>query len=256
MADFFGGGSRPGGSSTRQKLKALTASVLRSRGEFRIAVFHAGPEELFRIRRREVEEISIPTSGKKTAPGLPSPLLETVLAFVDQLPPEGPEWILVADAAGLVLRDPSHLLPEIAPGPYPAASVDFYWTPRGDHPAKPSAGLWAVRRHSFTRVLSAWHDYQAEVREKTPPHHAAKPGAPDDLWSEFVNQLSLRKRPFEPGEVMAPAVDSMDWSAVRQSCWVTIPDWPEEEQWTFLQSLYLGTWFGDCTGFMLDLLDA
>jgi hypothetical protein len=76
------------------------------------------------------------------------------------------------------------------------------------------------------------------------------------LWSRFVESLDLRKKRFETGEVIAPRMGSMDWAGASNAAVVTVPDWPDEEKRKFLQALYFGTYLGDETGMMLNVLEA
>ncbi len=72
LTDFCDAGTKPGGSSTRQKLKAPTTSVLRSQVSFRSPSSMSGRKS-YSGSAAGREEISFLSSGKKTAPGLPSP---------------------------------------------------------------------------------------------------------------------------------------------------------------------------------------
>ena len=78
----------------------------------------------------------------------------------------------------------------------------------------------------------------------------------EDVWTEVVERLPLKKRAFETGEVVAPRIGAVDWEAITNAAFVTVPDWPQDEAWKFLQALYFGTYFGDETGMMLNVLEA
>jgi hypothetical protein len=51
-------------------------------------------------------------------------------------------------------------------------------------------------------------------------------------------------------------VGAVDWRALCSAAYVSIPDWPETERWKLLQALYFGTYFGDETGMMVNVLEA
>lgn len=48
----------------------------------------------------------------------------------------------------------------------------------------------------------------------------------------------------------------MDWEPLSNAAFVTVPDWPVDEQRKFLQALYFDTYFGDETGMLLNILEA
>lgn len=163
------------------------------------------------------------------------------------------DWVVFTSSAGLALRNIDHLFPSELEGPYAAPPVDFLWARVHDDPRSgprdlAAPGFWAVRGEHAELVLgrlkAAWD---------------AEPGATEAdetrIWSQVVQDLPLRKRAFERGEVLCPPVGAVDWKALCSAAFVTVPHWPEPERWKFLQSLYFGTYFGDETGMLVNLFD-
>ena len=155
-------------------------------------------------------------------------------------------WVVIMDSASVALRSIDHLLPQkqnpsVA---FQAPTVDFYWTPTTPGGPHASRGLWAVRRQYLVSVLDGWF--------ALPTVEANQLAL---AWANYVAGLPHKKKRLEVGEVATPVEGTLDWVSVRKSAFVTIPDWPPEEKWPLLQALYLGAWFGDGTGFLLDGLD-
>ena len=98
-------------------------------------------------------------------------------------------------------------------------------------------------------VLGRWKEVWSGAQE-------ADGASEEEVWSRVVRDLPLKKRAFERGEVVAPRMGGLDWEAVNNAAFVTVPDWPEKEAWKFLQALYFGTYLGDETGMMLNILEA
>lgn len=162
------------------------------------------------------------------------------------------QWLIVAHVASVALRNIDHLIPSDLTDPFSLPKVDFYWAKAGqddvsNHSATP--GLWAVRGEHLPLVLE-------RLKKEWSKGSGLDRVDEEAIWTRVVQELPLRKRAFEKGEVVAPRIGAVDWEAVSNAAFVTVPDWPEKEAWKFLQALYFGTYLGDETGMMLNILEA
>lgn len=170
-----------------------------------------------------------------------------------QAKPGPRQWVIIPDPSGVALRNIDHLIPADSKTAHAPAEVDFYWTKvmdrnEGDGEVFASPGLLAVRGEHLPMVMKRWKSVWSELGKGAEVDEVS-------VWSQVVRDLPLRKRPFEKGEVYAPEIGSVDWEAVSHAAFVTVPDWPQDEQRKFLQALYFGTYFGDESGLMLNILD-
>jgi hypothetical protein len=165
-----------------------------------------------------------------TADGPNLPWWKILNDLYNLVKPEARQWILVAHGKSLALRNIDHLVPPDGPGPYGPPVVDFYWAGAGKDGFSNSAatpGLWAVRGEHLSLVLERWKEALSEV--------GAHGASEEEVWTRVVQQLPLKKLAFEKGEVVAPRIGAVDWEAVSNAAFVTVPDWPEKEAWKFLQ---------------------
>lgn len=221
--------------------KALTASLTRSTFGGRIILPRAPGPPLFRIERSGVEEVEMPENPD---------MASSCHQFVASLRPEPRQWVLIAEMAGLALRNIDHLLPSDGSGPYSPPQTDFCWAASEGKGRLASPGLWAVRGEYLASVLASWQNRSCFGKiDSTGTTSLEK-------WSHFVEKLPLRKKRFERGEVIAPRLNAIDWGAVSQAAYVTVPEWPEENQRSFLQAMYFGTYLGDKTGLMMHIIDS
>lgn len=234
--------------------KILVSSLSRSLFNGAIHVFRNHEMPLFKVERRQIEEVFV-SAARREKPGADggSESREFLLGLGKQVKPEPRQWVIIPDAAGLALRNIDHLIPADSQAAHAPAEVDFYWTKvvdrnEGGTRFSASLGLWAVRGEYLPMVLERWKDAWRELEDGAELDEAA-------VWTRVVRDLPLRKKPFEKGEVYAPRIGSVDWEVVSHAAFVTVPDWPKDEQRKFLQALYFGTYFGDETGLMLNILD-
>ncbi len=227
------------------ELKALVASLGRSECGSEIVLLRNSDSPLFKIPRRQVSEITVtPPDPCLIAADSRSATRRFLLQIDEFIIPENHAWIIIMDPAGIALRNLDHLIPEDSPGQFAAPSVDFYWMPKDGSRTEATSGIWAVRGHLLREVLKRWNQLLKEIAD------------PELAWSRTVAALPFRKKRFESGEVIAPSMSRMNWEAISSAAFVTVPDWPSEEQRKFLQSLYFGTYFGDSTGLMLNILES
>ena len=233
--------------------KCFVSSLLRSLFSGQIGVLRNQELPLFRVERSAVTEVFLPAAlTERSGPAKRRASREFLFGMGDQLKPEPRQWVIVADAASLALRNLDHLIPPDVPGPHAPPEVDFYWARAGkDEISNQTAtpGLWAVRGEHLLLVLGRWKEVWSGAQE-------ADGASEEEVWSRVVRDLPLKKRAFERGEVVAPRMGGLDWEAVNNAAFVTVPDWPEKEAWKFLQALYFGTYLGDETGMMLNILEA
>jgi hypothetical protein len=230
--------------------KILTSSLTRSLFTGRIAIFSNNEASLFRVERRQVEEITVPHSFPDQGEEVQRrENRRFVFSLGRYIAPKPRQWVLVADAGTIAIRNIDHLLPPDLPGPHAPPEVDFYWAPMSNGKNQVSTGLWAVRGEHFPLVLERWKRVWEEGQHEDGLSEV-------HAWTRVVEALPLRKRRFERGEVVAPEMGAVDWETVTNAALVTVPDWPEKEAWRFLQALYFGTYLGDETGMMLNILEA
>lgn len=230
------------------------SALLRSLFSGEIVVFHPGEMPLYKVERARVTEVPVgfPVSGSRGADKRRTSR-ELLFNLNDQIKPEPRQWVIVADPAGIALRNIDHLIPPDLPGPYGPPGADFLWARVHEGGSGPrdeaGPGLWAVRGEFLPMVLERWKEaWEAEPN--------AGVGDERRIWSDVVRNLPIRKKAFERGEVLCPAVGAVDWRALCSAAYVSIPDWPEMERWKLLQALYFGTYFGDETGMMVNVLEA
>jgi hypothetical protein len=232
------------------ELRVVVSSQLRSLFTGEIIVFRTSDMPLYKVARTQLTEI--PVIGKRGAERC-RVSQEFLFNLCTHIKPEPRQWVIVAVPAGIALRNIDHLIPPDLPGPYAPPEVDFFWArvhEDGNGPRDEAGpGLWAVRGEFLPVVLERWKEaWEAEPAA----------GEEDErrIWSDVVRSLPIRKRAFERGEVICPAVGAVDWRALCSAAYVSIPDWPETERWKFMQALYFSTYFGDETGMMVNVLEA
>lgn len=228
------------------------SSLLRSLFGGDLEVYSNSNRPLFKIERRIVKEVFV----NLTIPDDSSaPTRQETHSFISILA-DSPslrenQWVVVADAAGLALRNIDHLIPKYSSDSHSPREIDLYWTRFHGGSQKfgveaASPGLWAVRAEHLPLVID-------RLEKTLNTEHEAK--GTEEIWTKVVKDLPLRKRPFETGEVYAPPIGAVDWEVLSSAAFVTVPGWPRIEQLRFLQALYFGTYFGDDTGLMLNILD-
>lgn len=231
--------------------KILAASLFRRQFEGTVWLLTSRDHQLFRVTRPDFNQFHVPLShpdsrGYWAQRDSVGERLKSAIA-------DSPDcYVVVSDAAGVALRGVEHLILASNKSVFNSPMIDLFWAEgcrNSDSPNHPvaSPGLWAVRGEHFESLLRKWS-------EKAYTHGGEK--SETEIWSEVVGESPLKKRRFEKGEVYAPRINTVDWEAVSNAAFVTVPDWPEKEQWKFLQALYFGTYFGDETGMMLNILDA
>jgi hypothetical protein len=240
--------------SALSTLRIATGSLFRTLFTGEIVIFRTGEMPLYKVERAQLTEVrvALPVSGNGEAERRRASR-EFLFNLCTQIKPESRQWVIVADPAGIALRNIDHLIPPDLPGPFSPPEVDFLWArvhERGDGPRDEAGpGLWAVRGEFLPLVLERWKEaWEAEPTA----------GVEDErrIWSDVVRSLPIRKKAFERGEVVCPAVGAVDWRALCSAAYVSIPDWPETERWKLLQALYFVTYFGDETGMMVNVLEA
>jgi hypothetical protein len=233
--------------------KASISSLLRSLYSGQISVLRSGESQLFKVERSGLTEVQVPVpmSNSSNSPGRQA-TREFMFALCDFVKPASRQWVIIAHSGSLALRNIDHLIPQDYGGPYGLPEVDFIWTRSGMDEISnqmASTGLWAVRGEHLLLVLGCLKEAWNRETEGSGLNE-------EEIWTRVVHELPLRKRAFEKGEVVAPRIGAVDWEAVGNAAFVTVPDWPEKEAWKFLQALYFGTYLGDETGMMLNILEA
>lgn len=240
-----------GGDQNAIRMKLLTSSLLRSLIRGKIVLIGNVEAPIYRVERKHISEINIHSSpfggDSHQQIGAEKELVFDLARYLDPVPGH---WVVVASNAGIALRNTDHLLAPLSVFG-DDSHVDLYWTAtdeigklRSLHRASP--GLFAVRGEHLATVLTCWREHWIRLRGECND---------EQIWTEVVRALPIRTSSFERGEVYAPRIGAVDWDVVSNAAFVTVPDWPEKEQWKFLQSLYFGTYFGDETGLMLNILE-
>lgn len=97
--------------------KLLTSSLLRTLYTGSVVVFQDGDMRLFKVERKQLEVVQVPVSTRcKTAADRQRAEREFLFCLGDYLKPEPRQWVIVADAASLALRNIDDLLPPDLPG--------------------------------------------------------------------------------------------------------------------------------------------
>jgi hypothetical protein len=222
--------------------KAFASSLTRSLFTGKIMVLSpALSDPLFRIERANVSEKLFSGSTQ----GVMGDLLRAIATHQEI---DCNEWLIMVSAPGIALRNIDHLIPSNIESFNPASSVDLYWLAAVGDSREISSHFWAVRAKHLPMLLERWESMWSSKDEN---HYNESL-----MWSEMIKSLPLKKKPFEKGEIYCPEVGAVDWDAITKAAIIMVPNWPEKMQWSFLQSLYFGTYFGDETGLMLNLLDA
>lgn len=226
-------------------VKEFVSSLLRSLFSGRILLFRNDEMPLFRVERSQLEEIAIPLpkAGTTSATIANREFLWTLGERID---PSPRQWVVVANPAGLALRNIDHLFVPELPGPYQPPPADFLWTPAHRGPGSASPGLWAVKGESLPHVIDLWKEL----------HHSYGSQGEEVVWTRLVSQLPIRKRQFESGEIVAPSSREMDWDALTHAAFITIPSWKDPSKSKLLHALYFGTYFADDRGTITNLLEA
>jgi hypothetical protein len=226
------------------------ASIFRSQFRGDVWLLSSRDHQLFRISRVGFNQVNVPPSqpdsrGYWAQRDMVASELERAIEAKPGC------YVLVSDAAGIALRNLEHLISNLHHNLYDCSEIDLFWTegcrdPDSINRLIASPGLWAVRGEHFPSLLRKWSEMADAQGEKTET----------EIWSAVVNETTLKKRRIEKGEVYAPQIGSVNWETLSNAAFVTVSEWPEKEQWKFLQALYFGSYFGDETGMMLNILDA
>lgn len=244
---------KPDGKSV-VTLKGLVSSLMKSLFTGSIVVFKNSEMPLYKVERKQLEEVFIPTVVQGRGVAERKAARDFLFDLCTYLNPEERQWVVFADAVGLALRNIDHLVPQDLSGPYAPPELDFLWLPITSSKSSSvaelaSPGLWAVRGEHLPLVLERWKSAWNGAIGETPDREI-------EIWTRVVNDLPLRKRRFERGEVISPRLNAVDWEEVHRAAFITLPDWPDAERSKFLQSLYFGTYLGDETGMILNVLEA
>lgn len=241
----------PGESGGNLRAKIFAASLMRSLFTGTIVVFRNREMPLFKVERRQLEEIFVPLRiAEEGAAAERRARMEFLNALGIHLRPAPRQWVILADPASVALRNIDHLFPA---GEVSASSKpEILWVPAGDpveaaRGHEGAAGFIAVRGERLPALLDGW---MSALRSA--PHD---PTAHARLRTERIQESGLIKRRFESGEISAPAINAVNWRTVASSALVTVGDWPAEERTKFLQALYFGTYLGDKSGMMLNILE-
>ncbi len=227
--------------------KMAVSSLLRTHFDGSVETYLAAETPLFKMVRQGLSEKSF--QPEETSPYEIWSSRHSV-GFLIELPtPDAfdQQWVVIVHPATLALRNIDHLLPQPQNDNYMAEGCDFLWYKvKSGNTHRASQGIWAVRANHLQTVLEAWKSKWIAEQENL---------SDQEIWNQVIAELPLRKRCFESGEVVEPNIHALDWSAISQAAFVTIPEWPAEEQRKFLQALYFGTFYGDETGLMVNILD-
>jgi hypothetical protein len=179
------------------------SALLRSLFSGEIVVFHPGEMPLYKVERARVTEVPVgfPVSGSRGADKRRTSR-ELLFNLNDQIKPEPRQWVIVADPAGIALRNIDHLIPPDLPGPYGPPGADFLWARVHEGGSGPrdeaGPGLWAVRGEFLPLVLERWK----EAWEAEP--NAGVVGRTPDLDGRRAGTCRSAKRPSNVARCFAP----------------------------------------------------
>jgi hypothetical protein len=230
--------------------KLFVSSLLKSMYTGKIVVFKNTEVPLFKVERTRVEEVIVPFMIPPNMSRKEANLIfqNKVLQYIS---PADEQWVIFANSFSVALRNIDHLLPPTQVGPYSARTVDFCWTnaSNGSKQKLASSGFWAIRGEYLQDVLDGWKFISAkQPQEEIPP-------TTDEKWTHFIAGLPLTKKVFATYEVVAPDTHSMNWLDLANSALVTVPNWDDADARKFLQGVYFGTYLGDETGLVLNILE-
>jgi hypothetical protein len=227
--------------------KMVVSSLLRTHFNGSVEIYLSAETPLFKVGREGLIEKSFqPEESGLIETQSSRHSIQFLLEHSESSPPDL-QWIVIAHPASLALRNIDHLLSLESNGTYAAEKCDFLWLKvKTANTHRASQGIWAVRANHLQTVLEAWKSKWIEEQENL---------SDQEIWNQVIANLPLRKRCFESGEVVEPDIHAVNWNAISQAAIVTIPEWPAEEQHKFLQALYFGTFYGDETGLMVNILD-
>jgi hypothetical protein len=228
------------GEKSRSILAKLLASSLDRNYFSRVVIVGNMTGPVFKLGRRGIEEIAFELEVKNPQERETATwwLLSKADEFLDLAVSE---WVVVAEPASLALRGLEHLFPA-------SSKAEFMWAEYAGPELGASTGLWAVRAGLLSMVVSKY----AQI------HEAGDGGkeAPASLrWKRVVDELPLKKKRFERGEVLTPPAGEVGWTALLEAAFVAVPEWPAREQWSFLHAAYFSTYFADANGVLVHLFE-
>jgi len=281
----------PGSGGTRQMVKMLAGSVMRTYFEGEMIIFRNSPQPLFLILREGIHEVYV-----DTPPLEHQELANHAMAWKPKaralIPqPEQYDWIVFLDCDCLMLRNIDHLLEDregvdilYQPEPgrscgdavfsaflredergnieHPTSNIQQRtgesrrrgrkFSPAGHGRFGINSGTWAVRGHCYRAVMEEWDRIQ-----QTKPRYPTiwtEQGA----WNRLIRdaaQHGWRAEPFEPHEIQFPLHLDKDWELYKDAAIVHCLGVTNLEKIEFMFGLYLQKFFHDPACTLLSVLD-
>jgi hypothetical protein len=252
----------PGTGGHRLLAKMLAMSLVRCQFDGDILIFRNSEAPLFHLPRPGVIEHFVPTkdlTGVKLQGEAWCWKYRVAPAVAEHSRAIGADKILFLDADVLCLRNPDHLLdgdwditycaerrPIAGPawGAYLTAGERSGLTRGGIN-----SGTMAIASRCYGEVMAEWE------RIHTGPCPPGGQFLEQGAWNRLILDTKLRTRPFERDAIMFPMNEEMDYRVYREATLLHClgDNLKAKVQFTF--GLYMGTFFFDEGGTLLNLLD-
>ena len=210
-----------------------------------IQICHDMDEPFYKVSRTQVEEYTLEGLHAR---GEAQDSTSRLIQYLCELKPREDQWVVVCCGGGMAVRNIDHLLTSGGSGRYAPPEIDFLWASIDDDPRRATRGIWAVRGKHLASVVQLWKEHRSGKEKLSSSEES-------EVWQSVLIALPLRKKRFERGEISAPALQKVNWPSIMRSAFVTVPDWPAQDQFKFLQSLYMGVFLGDESALFLGIID-
>lgn len=237
---------RPGDTTRSLHAKILASSLLRTSFTGSIAIFRNTDKPLYSIDRNQLEEFEVPGV---TAENLIEQI-EQENDFVTRVPDfikfSDRQWVIFADPVSVAMRNIDHLFENDYRGLYPPPRKDFQGIRLGaSGSSKFDNRIWSIRGQYIREfmLLIKQSERSGDRSYRNRFYYACK-------------NLKANKFLFEKHELHISDLKLDNFSKCFESAFVSIN--PLESKWEieFIQAMYLGRFFADSSGLVINILDA
>lgn len=264
--------------------KLAVASLLRTFFSGDIVAFWNTAAPFFRVERRGLTEVELP--AVESATSNPRSFIAEAWKWKyrvsEMLQAAAYDKVLYLDADCMALRNIDHLLegewdvayqPQRHPGHFSVFSAHLSENEMAEIRKAPharenlgiNAGSFAIRGSIFREVMAEYE--RIDNRELRQPSRFGEQGA----WNRLVRDIKagvtsqgiplaeplrgLRVRPFEAGEILFPIEHDTNYLVYKDAAIVHALGLSLRDKMRFLFGLYMGTFFHDDHGTLLDVLE-
>jgi hypothetical protein len=260
----------PGQTGCRLMAKMLASSLSRSQFPGEIMVFHNSSVPMFFVERKGVTEIALTPQTPNDPLALAQEAWTWKYRVRELIDAERFDKILFLDADCLALRNLDHLLDGDWDISYQRergmhigmAQFSCYLTTEERTHLKidgVNSGTWAVRGSVYQEVMSEW-----ERIEKTEPPFP-RWCSDQASWNRLLLNSALSKkssasagwkaRAFESHEIQFPLHLDKDFRQYRNAALLHFLGGSNLEKMQMMFAIYMGTYFHDTAGTMLNITD-